>query len=189
MMVGGWALVAGAFLFAAFWASPALDLDLDLPWLPSLAMHGATIGLLGFGLVAWVPTEPRDTARQVGLVGVVIAIAGLLFLFPLIPLGFLIVGSVAALTRRGTLGGTALSIGAAALLAAYAAGARYGTEGTAAPGEGIRWVFLVGVALTSIGLALLGMFLLGRPARVDRDRASDVSEAEKRAAPRGGSGT
>lgn len=188
-MFGGWALVAGALLFAAFWASPALDAGVELPWLPSLAMHGATIGLLGFGLVAWVRTEPQDTARQFGLVGVVIAIAGLLFLFPLIPLGFLIVGSVAAFTRRGTLGGTALSIGAVALLTAYAAGARYGTEGTAVPGEGTRWVFLIGVALTSTGLALLGMFLLGRPARVDPDRASDVSEAEERSAPRGGSGT
>jgi hypothetical protein len=61
------------------------------------------------------------------MVGVAISIAGLLTVFPLIGLGFLIVGGTAAITRREPIGGTSLALGAAALLIAYGLGARYGT--------------------------------------------------------------
>ena len=147
-------MVAGAVLFAAFWAT--LPFEIDVPWLPSLAVHGATIGLLSFGLAARAWTRPPGMARQLCLAGAAIAIFGLLVAYPLIAVGLLIVG-VVAVTQGTRFAGIALSIGAEALLAAYIGGARYGTEGAGEPGDTVRAIFLVGVALTSIGLVTLGL--------------------------------
>lgn len=84
----GSALIAGGLAFAAFWVISASDFGASIPWIVSLGVHGTSIVLAGTALVL-TATCVRESlwGRRLALMGAWVALAGLLTIFPLIPIG------------------------------------------------------------------------------------------------------
>jgi hypothetical protein len=168
--IGGWSLVLGSFAFFVFWGAAPTSLDDAIPWSVALAVHGMSIVLLSIGLVL----TARDVTRPivgswVTRTGVVVAIAGLLTVFPLIPVGFAIFAIGLVLAGRGRIGAVVATAGSLVLLATYVLGARVGMEDTPELSDGLRVAFQASVLFIAVGLVIVG---LGEMRRVQRPSVS-----------------
>ncbi len=162
--LGGYALVVGALAFAVFWVMSATSFD-DVPWAASLAIHGASIACLLFGLAALAPElrSPGATNRMV-LVGVAITAVGLLTVFALIPLGLVLVGIGRLTARADTIPAALLVAGSVGLLTAVIAGVRVGMEDAPSLGLGSMLWFQGSAILIAAGLIGMGLRVAHRTA-------------------------
>jgi hypothetical protein len=177
--IGAWSLVLGSFAFLIFWGAAPTSVNDTIPWPLALAVHGTSIVLLSIGLVltARYVTQPIVGIRMTRA-GAAVAIAGLLMVFPLIPVGFgtFTVGLV--LAGRDRIGAVVATTGSVVLLATYILGARVGMEDAPEPSDGLRVAFQVSVLLIVVGLVIVG---LGEIRRVQRRSVSqEVSGADAR---------
>jgi len=178
--IGAWSLVMGSFAFLIFWGTAPTSLDDTIPWPLALAVHGMSIVLLSIGLVltARYVTQPI-VGYRVTRVGAAVAIAGLLTVFPLIPVGFGIFAVGLVLAGRDRIGAVVATAGSVALLATYVlGGARVGMEDTPELSDGLRVAFQVSVLLIVVGLAIVGLGEIRRDQR--RSVSQEVSGAGAR---------
>ena len=153
--ISGTALVVGGLAFGLFWGQSLFDRG-ERSRLLSLGMHGLSIFLLTFGLIAMqraATGAPRR--RRLGWIGVGLCIAGLWTVLPLLGLGFALLG-LSLIGTRHSLVGSLLSVGAVLFAAAYLFGTHLGDEGAAEPDTGLRIVFAVALVLIAGALALIG---------------------------------
>lgn len=122
-----------------------------------LALHGSSILLISFGLIGIHLVAPTRTSdRTLARLAVGFAVAGLLTLFPLIGIGFALVGAI--LMRSGAfVEGAALTLGSLTLVAAYLFGTRIGQEGASDPTTALAIVFGFGIVLILGGLLASGI--------------------------------
>jgi hypothetical protein len=168
--IGGWSLVLGSFAFLIFWGAAPLSVNDAIPWPVALAVHGMSIVLLSIGLVltARYVAEPIAGSR-VTRAGAAVAIAGLLAVLPLIPVGFGIFAVGLVLAGRDRIAAVVVAAGSVVLLATYVFGARVGVEDAPELSDGLRVAFQVSVLFIAIGLVIVG---LGELRRVQRPPVS-----------------
>ena len=175
--IGGWSLVLGSFAFLIFWGAAPTSVNDAIPWPVALAVHGMSMVLLSIGLVltARYVTQPI-VGSWVTRAGAAVAIAGLLTVFPLIPVGFGIFAVGLVLAGRDRIGAVVATAGSVVLLATYVLGARVGMEDAPELSDGLRVAFQVSVLLIAVGLVIVG---LGEMRRVQRTSVSrEVSGAD-----------
>jgi len=168
--IGGLSLVLGSFAFLIFWGAAPTAVNSTIPWPVALAVHGTSIGLLTVGLVltARYVTQPI-VGSWVTRAGAAVAIAGLLTVFPLIPVGFGVFAIGLVLAGRDRIGTVVAMAGSVGLLVTYVLGARVGMEDAPELSDGLRVAFQVSVVLIAVGLAIVG---LGEIRRVQRPSVS-----------------
>lgn len=149
-----------------FWGAAPTSVNDAIPWPVALAVHGMSISLLSIGLVltARYVTQPI-VGSWVTRAGAAVAIAGLLTVFPLIPVGFGIFAIGLVLAGRDRIGAVVATAGSVVLLATYVLGARVGMEDAPELSDGLRVAFQVSVLLIAVGLVIVG---LGEIRRVQR---------------------
>ena len=175
--IGGWSLVLGSFAFLIFWGAAPTSVNDAVPWLVALALHGMSMVLLSIGLVltARCVTQPI-VGCWVTRAGAAVAIAGLLTVFPLIPVGFGIFAIGLVLAGRDRIGAVVATAGSVVLLATYVLGARVGMEDAPELSDGLRVAFQVSVLLIAVGLVIVG---LGEIRRVQRRSISQRSISQE----------
>lgn len=163
--LGGWALIVGGITFGAFWGVSPASND-ELPWFVGLAVHGVSILALLTGLLTLaVATRTQPSGRAIGG-GAIVAAAGLLVVFPLLPAGLAMMGW--GLWRDGWPRTATLTMlaGSTALLAlviwryATVGEAIAGVEGAPPLSIGPAIVFVVTVVATAAGLVMIGLVRL-----------------------------
>ena len=170
--IGGWSLLLGSLAFLIFWGAAPTSVNDAVPWLVALAVHGTSIVLLSIGLVltARNVTQPI-VGSWVTRAGAAVAIAGLLTVFPLIPVGFGVFAIGLVLAGRDRIGAVVATAGSVVLLATYVLGSRVGMEDAPEPSDGLRVAFQVSVLLIAVGLVIVG---LGEIRRVQRPSLSQA---------------
>lgn len=157
LRIGGLSLIAGSTAFLTFWVYSAASSSVIVPWSATLAVHGMSIILLSIGLVLVARNAPRrSTGYWMPWVGTAVAIAGLLTVFPLIPVGFGIFGVGLVLAGRDRLSAFIAVAGSVLLLMAVILGARVGMEGSLELSDGLRIAFQLGVLLIATGFIAIG---------------------------------
>ncbi len=170
--IGAWSLVLGSCAFLIFWGAAPTSVNDTIPWPLALAVHGMSIVLLSIGLVltARYVTQPIAGYRMTRA-GAAVAIAGLLIVFPLIPVGLGIFAVGLVLAGRDRIGAVVATAGSVVLLATYVLGSRVGMEDAPEPSDGLRVAFQVSVLLIAVGLVIVG---LGEIRRVQRPSVSQA---------------
>ena len=152
--VGGWCLIVGGLLFALFWSKSLVDVE--VPWIAALSVHGLSIVLLTIGLITFqLGTERASPLSRLRWASVVVAIVGLWTVLPLFPMGLALLGVILSIRRRWVTGAL-LAGGSAVFLAAYVFGTHIGDESASAARGQLVLVFAVGLVLIAAGLAALG---------------------------------
>ena len=176
----GWlSLIVGATAFLYFWGTAPTFINDITPWPVSLAVHGVSLVLLSTGLI-WVALQVSEpvVGSWVTRAGAGVGIAGLLTVFPLIPLGFGIFSVGLVLAGRDRIGPTVATAGSAVLLAAVVLGARVGMEDAPELSDGLRVAFQAGVLLIAAGLVIVGLGERQRIRRPSRPQEASVESVE-----------
>jgi hypothetical protein len=152
--IGGYALMAGGIAFASFWGS--ILVDLEIPWMISLGMHGSSILLISVGLISVQhATASSPILARLGWASVALTLVGLATVVPLLAIGLALFGASLLVSRRRMSGG-ALIVGSLAFLAAYVLGSHIGVEGAPNPSPELGAVFGVAIVLMAAGLVITG---------------------------------
>jgi hypothetical protein len=152
--IGGYALMAGGIAFASFWGS--IVVDLEIPWMISLGMHGSSIILISVGLInVQHATASSQTQARLGWASVALTLVGLATVVPLLAIGLALFGASLLVSRRWVSGG-AMIVGSLAFLAVYVFGSHIGDEGAPNPSPELGAVFGVALVLIAAGLVLTG---------------------------------
>jgi hypothetical protein len=151
----GMSLIAGAVAFGLFWGRELVEVE--PPWMLSLAVHGLSILLISLGLINMQrKTEASPAQRTVGWIAVTMTILGLLTILPLFLIGLACLG-ILWVVSRNWVRGSAVTIGALVFLAAYLFGSRIGDEGARELSDALSAVFASALVLIVGGLVATGL--------------------------------
>jgi hypothetical protein len=153
--ISGVSLIVGALAFGLFWGRELVEIQ--PPWMVSLAVHGLSILLISVGLIGMqLETAAPPTLRTVGWVANTITIVGLLTVLPLFLIGLACLG-VLWVVSRAWVRGSVLMIGALVFLAAYLFGSRIGDEGAREIGPTLSVAFSSALLLIVGGIVSTGL--------------------------------
>jgi len=153
--MAGISLIAGTVAFGLFWGRELVEVE--PPWLLSLAFHGLSILLISVGLILIQrDTATSPTLRTVGWIAVTVTIVGLLTILPLFLIGLACLGILWVISRSWVRG-SVLTIGALIFLAAYLFGSHIGDEGARELSPALRVVFASALVLIVGGLVAAGL--------------------------------